>query len=65
MASAAQRRTRQSVVVVRIGGVEITGTGDGREEALRDVLRQVSAEEERITLTPAGWAAAYRAKGAA
>lgn len=61
MGSAAKRRVRQSQVVVRVGGVEIVGQGAGREEALRDVLHQA---EERITLTLAGWAAAYRQKGA-
>jgi hypothetical protein len=62
MGNAAKRPVRRSEVTVRVGGIEIVGQGDGPEAALRDVLHQA---EERVTLTPAGWAAAYRAKGAA
>jgi hypothetical protein len=67
-ATAAQRRTRQSMVTVRLpGGVEVAGIGEGREEAFRAVLAQclLPTEDVRYELTLAGWAAAYRAKGAA
>jgi hypothetical protein len=47
--TAAQRRARQSVVMVRLpGGVEVVGQGDGREQALRDVLHQAEALDEAV-----------------
>jgi len=49
----------------RTDGTVVSVTAENLAQAVRAAGRQAPAEEVRYELTPAGWAAAYRARGAA